>query len=175
MQAGRRSFCIRTLVKPHPWLLPWLAGSALAASALACAAQAQPAPSTASLAASRPSLAQAVEAAWQRSAEATLAQGQLRQARADQTIAGSWLAAPPALQLSRREGRGSAADGQRETEVGVALPQWRIGARATAGHAAQAELDWSQAAEQAARLRVAGQVREALGQLSGLDAEQRQA
>jgi outer membrane protein, heavy metal efflux system len=160
-------------VKPHPWFVPWLAGSALAASALACAAQAQPAPTPAALAASRPSLAQAVEAAWQRSVEAAQSQGQQRQARADQAVAGSWLSAPPALQLSQREGRGNAADGQRETEIGVALPLWRIGTRATAGQAAQSELDWSTAAEQAARLRLAGQVREALGQLSGLEAEQR--
>jgi outer membrane protein TolC len=48
-----------------------------------------------------------------------------------------------------------------------------MGARATAGHAAQAELDWALAAEQAARLRLAGEVREAQGQLSGLEAEQR--
>ncbi|KQV50406.1 hypothetical protein ASC95_13600 [Pelomonas sp. Root1217] len=154
-------------------MAPWLAGSALAASALACAAQ--PPSNTAALAASRPSLAQAIDAAWQRSAEATQSQGQQRQARADQAVAASWLAAPPALQLSQREGRGSGASGQRETEVGVALPLWRIGARATAGQAAQAGLDWSAAAERVARLHVAGQVREALGQLSGLEAEQRQA
>ena len=160
-------------MKTHPWFVPWLAGSALAASALGCAAQAQPLPEAASLAAGGPSLAQAVEAAWQRSAEATQSQGQQRQARADQAVAGSWLAAPPALQLSQRQGRGSAADGQRETEVGMALPLWRLGARQKAGQAALAELDWSAAAEQVARLHVAGQVREALGQLSGLQAEQR--
>jgi cobalt-zinc-cadmium efflux system outer membrane protein len=160
-------------VKPHPWFVPWLAGSALAASALACAAQAQPVPAATALAVTRPSLAQAVDAAWLRSAESTQAQSQQRQARADQAVAGSWLAAPPALQLSQREGRGSGADGQRETEVGVALPLWRMGARATAAQSAQAELDWSAASERAARLHVAGQVREALGQLSGLEAEQR--
>ncbi|WP_082532802.1 TolC family protein [Pelomonas sp. Root1237] len=158
-------------MKLPPWLAPWLAGSALAASALACAAQ--PLSNSAALAASRPSLAQAIDAAWQRSAEVTQSQGQQRQARAEQAVASSWLAAPPALQLSQREGRGSGASGQRETEVGVALPLWRIGARATAGQAAQAGLDWSAAAERAARLHVAGQVREALGQLSGLEAEQR--
>lgn len=162
-------------MKSHRWLVPWLAGGAIAASPLACAAQAEPAaPDTAS-AATRPSLAAAVEAAWQRAAEATQTQGQLRQARADQAVANSWLAAPPALQLSQREGRGNAADGARETEIGLALPLWRPGARATAGQAAQAELDWSAAAEQAARLHVAGQVREALGQLTALEAEQRQA
>jgi outer membrane protein, heavy metal efflux system len=155
-------------VTSHPWFAPWLA-----ASALACAAQAQPISTPAAPAASSPSLAQAVEAAWQRSAEALQSQGQQRQARADQAVASSWLAAPPALQLSQRQGRGNAADGQRETEVGVALPLWRPGARATAGQAAQAELDWSTAAEQAARLRVAGQVRQALGQLATLEAEHR--
>lgn len=160
-------------MKFHPWLVPWLAGSALAASALGCVAQAQPASTTAASAAPRPTLAQAVEAAWQRSVEATQVHGRQRQARADQAVAGSWLAAPPALQLSQREGRGNAADGQRETEVGIALPLWRLGARATAGQAAQAELDWSAAAEQAARLHVAGQVREALGQWTALEAEQR--
>jgi outer membrane protein, heavy metal efflux system len=160
-------------VKSHRWLVPWLAGGAIAAGPLACAAQTEAAAPDTALAASRPSLAAAVEAAWQRAAEATQAQGQLRQARADQAVAGSWLAAPPALQLAQREGRGNAADGARETEIGVALPLWRPGARATAGQAAQAELDWSTAAEQAARLHVAGQVREALGQLIALEAEQR--
>ncbi|KQW42258.1 MULTISPECIES: TolC family protein [unclassified Roseateles] len=160
-------------MKPHPWLVPWLAGLALAASVPAVVAQALPAPATAALATDRPTLAQAIDAAWQRSAEAAQSLGQQRQARAEQAAASSLLAAPPALQLSQREGRGSAAEGQRETEVGVALPLWGIGARATAGQAAQAELDWSQAAEQAARLQVAGQVREALGLLAGLEAEQR--
>lgn len=162
-------------MKPHPWFVPWLAGGALAVSALGCAAQAQPPTpiSSITLAAGRPSLAQAVDAAWQRSAEAAQTQGQQRQARADQVLAGSWLSAPPALQLAQREGRGTAASGLRETEVGVALPLWRYGARSTAGQAAQAELDWSVAAEQAARLHVAGQVREALGKLVAVEAEQR--
>lgn len=155
-----------------PWLAPWLVGVALTAVALGCAAQSQP-PLPLSSAAARPSLPQAVEAAWQRSAEAATSQGQQRQARAEQAVAGSWLAAPPALQLSQREGRGNAADGQRETDIGIALPLWRPGARATAGQAAQAELDWSAAVEQASRLRVAGQVRDALGQLAALESEQR--
>lgn len=162
-------------MKPHPWFVPWLAGGALAVSALGCAAQAQPPTPipTATLAATRPSLAQAVEAAWQRSAEAAQSHGRQRQARAEQAVAGSWLAAPPALQLAQRQGRGNAANGLRETEIGIALPLWRYGARATAGQAAQAELDWSAAAEQAARLLVAGQVREALGQLAAAESEQR--
>lgn len=160
-------------MKTHPWLVPWLVGGALATSALACAAQAAPVPATQSLAANRPSLAQALAAAWQRSIEATQSQGQQRQAQADQAVANSWLAAPPALQVSQRQGRGGATEGQRETEVGVALPLWRFGARAAAGQAAQAELEWAEAAELSARLRLAGQVRESLGQLNGLESEQR--
>ncbi len=162
-------------MKTHPWLVPWLVGGTLAASALACAAQAQPQPlpPAGPLAATRPSFAQAIAAAWQRSIEATQSQGQQRQAQADQAVAGSWLAASPALQASQRQGRGSAAAGQRETELGVALPMWHIGARAAAGQAAQAELEWAQAAESAARLRIAAQVRETLGQLTGLESEHR--
>jgi outer membrane protein TolC len=142
----------------------------LAAGALACAAQ----PSSSSTAApAAPSLAQAVDAAWLRSAEATQSRGWQQQARADRVAADSWLSAAPALQLAQRNGRGSAADGQRETEVGLALPLWQPGARATAGQAADAEQAWSMSAAQAARLRVAGQVRESLGQLHALSAEHR--
>jgi len=162
-------------VKTSPWLVPWLAGGALAASALICAAQAQPpntSPPVQAPDAQAPSLAEAVEAAWLRSAEAAQSRGQQRLARADQAVAGSWLSAAPALQLSQREGRGSAA-GQRDTEVGIALPLWRLGARSAAGQAAQAELDWSSAAEAASRLHVAGQVREAAYGLRRLEAELR--
>lgn len=157
-------------MKPLPWLVPWLAGSALAAGALACAAQ-PPSPTSAADAA--PSLAQAVDAAWLRSAEASQSRGWQQQARAERAAADSWLSAAPALQIAQRSGRGSAADGQRETELGLALPLWQPGARGAAGQAAEAEQAWSAAAARAARLRVAGQVREALGQLHALAAEQR--
>jgi len=165
-------------VKSHPWFNPWLAGRVLAASALSCAAMAQPstapvpAVSAASAAsASRPTLSQALDAAWQRSLEASEASGQQRRAQAEQAAAGAWLAAAPSLELSQREGRRNSDS--RETEVGVALPLWRPGQRDKAGQAAQAELDWAAAAEQAARLRLAGLVRESAGALQAQESELR--
>lgn len=104
-------------------------------------------------------MSQAIEAAWQRSLEASEAGGQQRLAQAEQAAAGAWLAAAPALELQQREGRRHSDS--RETELGLTLPLWRPGQRVMAGQAAQAEIDWAAAAEQAARWRLAGAVREA--------------
>jgi outer membrane protein TolC len=105
-------------------------------------------------------MAQALDAAWTRSLASAESRGRLKQAQADQRVAGSWLAGPPTLELAQREGRGSAADGARETDVGIALPLWRLGQRGQNVEAAEAESAWASAAEQAARLRLASQVRE---------------
>jgi len=166
-------------VKSHPWFNPWLVGRVIAASALSCAAVAQPqsqfSPAAVSAADSplhsRPTLSQALEAAWQRSQEATEATGQQRRAQAEQGAAGAWLAAAPAFELSQREGRRNSGD--RETEIGVALPLWRPGQRALVGQAAQAEIDWAASAQQAARLRLAGQIRETAGALQAQESEAR--
>jgi outer membrane protein TolC len=120
-------------------------------------------------------MAQALQAAWPRSPEAAQAGGRQQRAQAEQAVASNWLAAAPALELSQREGRSAANAGSRETEVGVALPLWRLGLREQAGRAAQAEADWAQAAGQAARLRLAGQLRETAGQLRAAEAEVQQA
>lgn len=157
-------------MKSHPWFNPWLAGRVIAASALSCAALAQPLTEPASAASARPpTLNQALDAAWQRSLEASEAHGQQRRAQAAQAAAGAWLAAPPSLELSQRQGRRNSDS--RETEVGVALPLWRPGQRAKAGQAAQAELAWAAAAEQAARLRLAGAVRESAAALLAQESE----
>lgn len=110
-------------------------------------------------------LAQALDAAWERSLEAAEATGRQRQAAAQQQVAESWLAAAPALTLSRRQGRGAAADGANETEVGVALPLWRPGQRHTQAQAAEAEAGWAGAARVSARLQLAARVRELAGQV----------
>lgn len=158
-------------MKSHPWFNPWLAGRVIAASALSCAATAQPitAPAANVIASSRPTLSQALDAAWQRSLEASEASGQQRRAQADQATAGAWLAAAPSLEVSQREGRRNSDS--RETEVSVALPLWRPGQRDKAGQAAQAEQDWAAAAGQAARLRLAGVVRESAGALRAQESE----
>lgn len=104
-------------------------------------------------------MAQALDAAWSRSLESAESSGRQRRAQAEQAVAGSWLAGAPALDLSQREGRGSNSRG-RETEVGLALPLWRPGQRQQNSQAAEAESAWAQAAEHAARWRLAAQLRE---------------
>lgn len=159
-------------MKSHPWFNPWLAGRVIAASALSCAAVAQPiAAPVSAVNTARPTWSQALEAAWQRSLEASEASGQQRRALAEQAAAGAWLAAAPSLELTQREGRRS--NDSRETELGVALPMWRPGQRAVTGQAAQAEVDWAAAAGQAARLRLAGLVRESAEALQAQESETR--
>jgi outer membrane protein TolC len=120
-------------------------------------------------------MAQALDAAWTRSLESAEATGRQRQAQAEQRVADTWLAGAPTLELSQREGRGSAADGSRETEVGVALPLWRFGQRQQNAQTAQAESDWAAAAERAARLRLAAQLRDQAGRLRLAEADVQQA
>jgi len=116
-------------------------------------------------------MAQALDAAWARSLEAAEASGRQRRLQAEQRVADSWLAAPPALALSQREGQGAAADGVRETEVGVALPLWRLGQRQRNQESAQAESQWQAAAQQAARLRLAALLRDQVGRLRLAEAD----
>ena len=165
-------------MKSPPWFIPWRVSCLIAGSALSCAAWAQaPTPQSSSSGAaavappgdvsspSRLTLAQALDRAWARSLASAEASGRQRQADAEQRVARTWLAGPPTLEVLQREGRGSAAEGARETEVGIALPLWRYGQRDRNGQTAQAESDWARAAEQAARLRLAGEVRDLASRL----------
>ncbi|MDI4633413.1 TolC family protein [Pelomonas sp. V22] len=153
------------LSKASPWHPPWRAAGLLALALLATGSAWAREPLT---------LAQALQAAWTRSLESTEAQGRQRRAEADRQLAASWLAAPPSVAVSQREGRG-AQSGQRETELGLAAPLWRPQQREANGQSAQAEAEWAAAAEQAARLRLAGQLRELAGRLQLLQAEAQQA
>lgn len=162
-------------MKPRPWFAPWVAVRVLAGSVLSCAVWAQPpieAPIESVPAQPRPTLSQALEAAWSRSLEAAEAQGRQRRALAEQAVASNWLAAPPALEASQREGRGAAV---RETEIAVSLPIWRPGQRQRSSDVAQTEAQWAQASELAARWRLAAQVRNAAAQLQAAESELRQA
>lgn len=160
----------------------WVAVCVVAGSALSCAALAQSNSSVNAAAATAtvpapPSItmARAMDAAWRRSIAAAESSGQQRRALADQEVAQSWLAGSPALSVSQREGRGTATKGARETEMGVALPLWRLGQRQRSGAAAQAHEEWAKANEWAAKLRLAGQLRETASLLWMAQAEVRQA
>jgi len=65
--------------------------------------------------------------------------------------------------------------GGRETEVGIAVPLWLPGQKSARTGTADGAVALAQAAEQAARLRLAGEIREAAWQVIALQAEVHQA
>ena len=146
----------------------WLAFCAVAGSALPLFVHAQllpPPPRGA------PSLATAVDAAWQRALSGTDAEGRITRARADRVVAESPWAAPPALEVSHRDERVFDRSRGRETEVGVAWPMWLPGQRSARGRTADAELSSAEAAQRAAKLRVAGDVRESAWEVAARKAD----
>lgn len=106
-------------------------------------------------------LADAVEAAWRRSALSARAAGQARNAQARHVAASATWPTPPALEVgySRLRERGV---GGHETEFGVAMPLWLPGQRTASLAVAAAQADAASAAAAAGRHAVAGSVRAAL-------------
>lgn len=133
----------------------WLAPGLVAGALWAAPAAAQPAPTPG------PTLAQAVEAAWQRAVQARESLGHERQARAEQAAASRWTPAAPAVELSHRDDRFHRATGNRETELGLAVPLWLPGQRSARLAAAEAQAAAAEAATRSARLKLAGEVRTA--------------
>jgi outer membrane protein TolC len=137
------------------------AGSVSCVLLSAALAQSLPIDAPAAASASRVTLAQASESAWQRAVQAREADGQILRAQAERLTASSLWAGSPALELSHRDDRWQTNQGRRESEVGLAWPLWLPGQRAARNAAVDAELELGQAAVQAGRLHFAGLVREA--------------
>ena len=166
-------------------LTPWLSACAIAGAFAGCSTWAQPAASPQDPQAAPPSwsapatgsftLAAALDAAWQRAVAARESEGQRRRTDADRTAAGSFWAAPPSLELSHRSDRLHRNVGSSETEVGVAIPLWLPGQRAARAGIANAAAAQALVAEQVARLRLAGELREAAWQIAAAQAEVAQA
>jgi len=116
-------------------------------------------------------LSVALEAAWQRAVVARASAGQIRRAEADQAVADSLWAAPPALHFSHRDDQLQNNGGRRETELGVTLPLWLSGQRDARAGVADAATAQAQGGERAARLRLAGELRETAWQLNAVQAE----
>ena len=155
-------------MKPVPWFVSCaFAGSVLIGAAPAFAQ----APASSSVSPAGVTIGHAFEAAWQRAVQARESNAQAQRARAEQTAASSLWAAPPAVELNHLNDRLHSNAGRRETEVGLVWPLWLPGQRDARVAAANAESKLADAATQAARLRVAGQVREAAWKLSAAQAE----
>ncbi len=169
--------------------LPWLSACAIAGSLAAGPVWARPAASPEAPRAAFPPLSGpasapangsvtlrvALDAAWQRAVAARESEGQRRRAEADRSVAGSFWAAPPSLELSHRSDRLHRNTGSRESEIGVAVPLWLPGQRAARAGTADAAASHALAAEQLARLLLAGELREAAWQLAASEAEGAQA
>lgn len=138
----------------------------------AAVAQSNTAPSLSATASPvAPTLAQAVEAAWQRATQAREAEGQTQRAAAERVAISSLWAAPPALEFSYRDDRWQTSAGRREAEAGLAWPLWLPGQRNARGAVVDADVELSQAAVQAGRLHFAGLVREAAWGIAAQKAE----
>jgi outer membrane protein TolC len=116
-------------------------------------------------------LAAAVEAAWARSVQAKAAEGQFGLAAAHQLAADALWAAPPAVELSYRSDKMYDNAGRTETEAGIAWPLLLPGQRAARQAAASVERNAAEAALAVAKLRVAGEVREAAWAVVGRESE----
>lgn len=106
-------------------------------------------------------LAQAFEAAWARQPEALALQLRREAVHAQQQAALAWTPEPAALTLSDKTDRFNRNQGVREIEVGLAIPLWLPGERARSGALAEAERGGVESRLAAARLRLAGGLREA--------------
>jgi outer membrane protein TolC len=143
-------------VRTHPWLSACVITGALAG----VPALAQPAVT----------LRAALDAAWLRASASREADGLRRTAEAERAAAGALWAAPPSLTMSHRDSRLHGGSG-RETEFGIAVPLWMPGQRTARADTADAEAAQALAAGQAARWQLAGELREAVWQMSALQAE----
>lgn len=148
-----------------------LSGTALAQADTGTSFQALPSVAVQTPAATVPTLSQAVEAAWQRSAQAQEAAGQTQRAIAERAPAASLWAAPPALELSHRDKRWQSGAGRRETEASVAWPLWLPRQRQARRAAVETNIELAQATAQASRLQLAGLVRDAAWSLAAQQAE----
>ncbi len=161
--------------------LPWLSACVIAGGLAGGPVRAQPATvpqglqaallSLSDPAAGSVTLRAALDAAWQRAVAARESNAQRRRADADRAVAGSLWAAPPSLELSHRNDRLQRNLGSREIEVGVAVPLWLPGQRTARSGAAEAAVAQALAAEQAARLLLAGELRELAWQMAALRTE----
>ncbi len=175
--AGPGCRIVWSTVKPTTWLsacviVGSLAGGPVRAQPAASAQGPQAAaPTSSGPAAGSITLGAALDAAWQRAVAARESEGQRRRADADRAAAGAFWAAPPSLELSHRDDRLHSSAGKRETGIGVAVALWLPGQRAARAGTAEAAAAQAGAAGQVARLRLAGELREAAWQLAAGQAE----
>lgn len=105
-------------------------------------------------------LAEHYEGAWAAQPEAQSLAAHRAAAEAGARAAAAWTPEPPTLELGERSDRWQEDAGFRERELGVAVPLWWPGERAGARAVAAATAALVESGQAAARLRLAGELRE---------------
>ncbi len=120
----------------------------------------------------RPSdVTQLIERAWSRASSARQAEGRVNEADAGRAQASSPFAGSPSLSLATRNDKLAHDHGIEEHDVSIAAPIWLPGQRSARGALAEAETSEAQARVQAARLMLAGKVRERIWALAEAESE----
>lgn len=111
-----------------------------------------------------PTLKEAFEAAWARQPQSKALAARLEEMAAKRDAASSLFPAPASIALAQRTDRFNQNRGDRETEAEISAPVWMPGARDAVQRVAAAESAYLDAGNLAARLRVAGEVRDSYWQ-----------
>lgn len=117
------------------------------------------------------SLRALLDRAWANNPQAQTLQAKRAESAAQSLAADSLLPGAPAVILSQRTDQLQRDAGQRESYLGLALPLWLPGQRDARQNQAQSSIDALEAAIDALRLKLAGELREAIWQIKRADAQ----
>lgn len=119
------------------------------------------------------SLRAALDKAWESSPQAQTLEARRAESDAQAVAANSLLPGAPAVTLGHRGDQLNGNAGKREWEAGIALPVWLPGQRDARQRQAQTGKDGLEASIRALRLKLAGELREAVWQLRQAQAQTR--
>lgn len=117
------------------------------------------------------SLRALLDRAWANNPQAQTLQAKRAESAAQRLAADSLLPGAPAVILSQRTDQLQRDAGQRESYLGLALPLWLPGQRDARQNQAQTSVNALEAAIDALRLKLAGELREAIWQIKRADAQ----
>lgn len=117
------------------------------------------------------SLRMALDQAWERSPQAQTLEARRAESDAMAVAANSLLPGAPAVILGHRSDQLNSNAGKREWEAGIALPIWLPGQRDARQRQAQAGKDGLEANIRALRLKLAGELREAIWLVRQVEAQ----
>lgn len=113
----------------------------------------------------------ALDRAWERAVQARAAESRQTEAQASRALADRWWAEPPSIAVAEKSDRFNADRGAREREIDLSLPLWLPGQRAAHDAFARSDAAHAEAALAAARLALAGELRQTVWQVAAARAD----